>query len=198
MAQRPTAVTVFGILNIIFGVFGVIGIAASSVILSVGQSGSNPTLDMMHTGVAGAWTKISMVLGCIAAVVEIISGIGLLQLQAWGRKMAIGFAAYTIAAAVIGTFINIFFVVTPLLAEAGRTTDPTLKAGAIGGAIGGVIGSCGGLLYPAILLFFMTRPEVAAAFAPPTSSAPPHSAVPPSMPPGEQAPHEQPFNNQSF
>ena len=191
--QRPTAVTVFGILNIVFGVFAIIGMVASAAVLSMGQPGANPALEtMMQSGVAGAWMKISMVLGGIAAIVEIVSGIGLLQLQEWGRKAALGFAAYSILAAIVSAFINFTFVVMPMMNQSGTSADPAMKAMAIGGAVGTVIGSCGGLVYPLFLLFFMTRPEIIAAFAPPAVSAIP--TVPPAP---ESGPPEPPFT-QSF
>jgi hypothetical protein len=44
---------------------------------------------------------------------------------------------------------------------------------AIGGAVGGVMGGCFGMIYPILLLIFMTRPKVVAAF---------RGAMPPSLP----------------
>jgi hypothetical protein len=40
-------------------------------------------------------------------------------------------------------------------------------AGAIGGPLSGTVGGCFGLIYPIVLLAFLLRPKVAAAFRPP-------------------------------
>lgn len=58
----------------------------------------------------------------------------------------------------------------PMLEEASRKQGPEAAA-AIGGAIGGTVGGCFGLIYPILLLIFMTRPKLVAAFNPP--DAPP-------------------------
>jgi hypothetical protein len=53
----------------------------------------------------------------------------------------------------------------PLLQQASEMSGPE-QAGVMGGAIGGVMGGCFGLIYPILLLFFMMRPNVVAAFQP--------------------------------
>jgi uncharacterized membrane protein YfcA len=58
-----------------------------------------------------------------------------------------------------------------MLEQAQQQHGPA-AAGAIGGAIGGSVGGCFGLIYPVLLLIFMLRPKVAAAFQPP---APPQT-----------------------
>ena len=47
-----------------------------------------------------------------------------------------------------------------------RLTQRQLSMLAIGGAIGSSIGGCFALIYPVLLLIFMTRPKLAAAFQP--------------------------------
>jgi len=58
--------------------------------------------------------------------------------------------------------MNFLFLFGPLLEEASKKQGPE-AAGAIGGAVGGSIGGCFGLIYPILLLVFMTRPKVVAA-----------------------------------
>lgn len=194
--QRPTSVTVLGILNILFGVFGILGSIYSLVSFgtqNLGAATGNPVFDIMAKSPALAtWTRVSTVLGIFAAIAEMISGVGMLQLREWGRKLAVGVALYLILLTVIGFFANLLLLIRPLLDAAGATNDPAMKAGAYAGAFAGFFGGCSGLIYPAILLFFMTRPEVAAAFMPPAPTA--HSPIMPDEP----RPPEQPFSGQSF
>ena len=194
--QRPTSVTVLGILNIVFGAFAILASLLSLVSFmsqSPGTPSGNPVLDMMANSPGLAtWTKVSTVLGIFAAIGQMISGVGLLQLLEWGRKLAIGVALYSILLTILGFFANMFLLVRPLLEAANTSTDPAMKAGAIAGAFAGFFGSCGGLIYPAILLFFMTRPEIVAVFQP----APPSTFAPTA--PNEPGSPDQPFGGQSF
>jgi tetrahydromethanopterin S-methyltransferase subunit G len=59
--------------------------------------------------------------------------------------------------------MNFVFMVLPLLNQSGHGSS-TENATQIGGAIGGTIGGLFGLIYPVLLLIFMTRPKVKAAF----------------------------------
>jgi hypothetical protein len=94
------------------------------------------------------------------------AGIGLLMLKPWARTLSIVYAIYSILQAIVGTIINYFLLVRPLIEQAQNSSGPEAAA-AMGGAIGGTIGGCVGLIYPALLLFFMMRPNVVAAFRPP-------------------------------
>lgn len=161
--QRPTSVTVFGILNIIFAVIGFFGILISTVILSM-SGANNPALRIMHENpLFSTWMKLMLPLGILAGLVLLAAGIGLLSMKRWGRQASIGYAIYAIATGVLGMAINFFVMVRPLLQEAGRAHGPE-AFGAIGGAIGGTVGGCFGLAYPIVLLIFMLRPNMAAAF----------------------------------
>jgi hypothetical protein len=86
-----------------------------------------------------------------------------LRLKSWARKLSIAYAIYAIVFGIIATVMSFMFLVRPLLAEAQQSQGPE-AAGAIGGAIGGIVGGCLGLVYPILLMIFMTRPKVVAAF----------------------------------
>ena len=93
--QAPTSVTVFGILNIVFGLLGLFGTAFSAVALFA-AGGNNPFL-VNQPPLVMTWMQFSIVLGGVASVVLLISGVGLLRLRPWGRTMAIGYAVYAMA-----------------------------------------------------------------------------------------------------
>jgi len=170
MQQRPTVVTVFGILNIVFGASALICIPIG-LIISFGlmQAHGNPILDALQGNrVYVLWTLISSVLGILAATVKITAGIGLLKLQAWARITSIGYAIYAICIAIV-SMIMTAVVMVPLIQQSHPASGPEGAAaigGMIGGIAGGIGGSCIALIYPILLLIFMTRPKVKAAFVP--------------------------------
>jgi len=167
--QRPASVTVFGVLNIVFGALGFVAIIFSAIALMVVPTGSpnNPVLEIMRNSQGyAAWMKMAIPLGILASGVSIAAVIRLLKLKGWGRNLSIGYGIYTIVAGVLGVMLNFIFVMQPLMQQASQKSGPEAAA-LIGGAIGGTIGGCFGMIYPVLLLIFMFRPKVAAAFRPP-------------------------------
>lgn len=162
--QRPVSVNVFGILNIVFALFGVFGAIATVGLFSVTDASSNPVVRiMLENPNYAAWLKLTIPLGLVASALLLAAGIGLLLLKSWARKLSIAYAIFAILFGILGTVVNYLYLVRPLLEEAQRSQGPE-AAGAIGGAIGGIIGGCLGLVYPILLMIFMTRPKIVAAF----------------------------------
>jgi hypothetical protein len=147
-SPRPTAATVFGVLNMVFAALGLCGLLMSAAVWT--------------------FTIVSLGLGFVATIVLAISGIGLLQLRPWGRYLAIGYSLFAIIQAVVGTIVNWVFLVAPMMERAGEAG--VQGQAAMGAAIGGVLGGCIGLIYPVLLLIFMYRPNMIAAFHPQQAS----------------------------
>jgi hypothetical protein len=173
--KRPTAVTVFGILNIIFAAFGILGSLSSVMLFTVAaantpNSANNPIVQLVH--------EISIVLGMLGSVALLAAGIGLLQLKPWARKFSIGYAIYAMIMIVVGSVLNYFWLVLPMLQKAHLEQGPQAAA-AVGGAIGATVGGCFGIIYPILLLIFMFRANVIAAFNPAQPTEPPQ---PPPIP----------------
>lgn len=165
--KRPTAVTVFGILNIVLAVFGIISLV-TMIFLFLPQAAAtnNPVVQLIHDNAAyAAWIKLSLALGLVATMAKLVAGIGLLKLKPWGRQLSIIYAIYAMLMVVVGGVVNYFLMVRPLLEQAAQKQGAE-HAAAVGGAIGGTFGSCFGLIYPILLLVFMLRADVAAAFQP--------------------------------
>ncbi len=164
--NRPTSVTVFGVLNIIFGALGLLSIVFSAAMFFAPQPDmSNPAIRIFsRTPILMLWMKVGVVLGSVTSVAVLASGIGLLQLRPWARTASIIYGVYAIIMGMVGTVINYLFLFGPLMEEAQHSRGPE-AAGAIGGAIGGVAGGLIGLIYPVLLLVFMYRPNVVAAFS---------------------------------
>ncbi len=82
--NRPTSVTVFGILNLLFAVLGLVGafISALMFLLPQPQGLKNPMLDLIHKNDAYAtFAKVSMIVGVAAAIVLALAGAGLLLMK---------------------------------------------------------------------------------------------------------------------
>jgi hypothetical protein len=164
MQPRPAAITVFGILNIVFAAFGIFGLLGSAVMLFGTPDSNNPVIKIMHENPGYAtWLKVNLLLGIPSCACLAASGIGLLRLKSWARILSIVYAVYAILLGFLGVAINVIFLVLPLLRRAQEQNGPE-AVGFIAGAIGGSLGGCIGLVYPVLLLMFLTRPKLAAAF----------------------------------
>lgn len=166
--QRPTTVTVFGILNIVFAALGIFGIIGSAVVLlAVNGDTKNPVVQLIHDSPTyAAYLKVSVVLGLLVSLVLLGAGIGLLRLKPWARGLSIAYGIFGIISVPVNTVLSYFFMTRPLLEQMQQQQHHNAAAtgAAVGGAVGGMIGGCFGLIYPVLLLVFMLRKDVAAAF----------------------------------
>ena len=169
--QLPTAAYVFGILHCIFGVLGICSLPFACLMFFMPTDPAalemNPALKLMTEN---QWYRtfnmVGIGLGFVATVVLIVAGIGLLNQKPIGRTLSIGYGWYAIIMGIVGLLINVFFVFPVLLEALEKAPEGPAKAGAIGGLVGGLIGSAVGFVYPGLLLYFMYRPNVIAAFQP--------------------------------
>ena len=170
--QRPTTVTVFGVLNIVFGVFALFGVFGGLALQAMTDDSKNPVLRIMHENPAYAtWVKCTIPMGLLSFVLLIGTGVGLLRLDEWARKLSIAYGIYAILVDIAVAIANFLFVFRPMFESVSLTngaSDPAKTGGAIGAAVGGIMGGVFGLIYPVVLIVFMMRKEVVAAFRPPT------------------------------
>lgn len=185
--QRPTAVTVAGILNIIFGSVGLLCYTCAGlsylffVSLADMPGGINPVrhmMDFLNREIPGytAFLIISTSLGFLLAVLLLTSGIGLLNLQPWARVLSLLYAVVTILTQ-IGALIYTLGYVNPamarwerdLMGEMARVGRP-MPPGGLGtnltfnNAMSLVVGILW-IVYAIVLIVIMLQPHVSAAFA---------------------------------
>jgi hypothetical protein len=164
--KRPTAITVFAVLNIGFAALGFFGILFSAVMFRAMRDSGNPVFQIMRDNPSyAAWVKISIPISLLSSLVLLASGIGLWLMKNWARKLAIADALFSLGFGLVGQVMNFFYLVQPLMEQASHKRGPE-AFGAAGGAVGGVIGGCFGMIYPIVLLIFMLRPTLVAAFQP--------------------------------
>jgi len=162
MMQRPTSVVVFGVLNIAFGILGLFALPIVIHSTVTGFNGNNPYF--VDSAVFRAWAIITMILSPPSVIALLASAYGLLKMRAWGRNLAIIYAAVAIVTALIGQVMNWVYIFQPRLAQIAGD-DSGQAAGVWIGVIATVVGGLVGTAYPVALWFFMSRPRVLAAFA---------------------------------
>lgn len=145
MKQRPMSMTIFGILNIGFGMLGLLLIILTMVLATANLPGSNDLVKQMNDD---RWARLMMPFDCLAGVALVAAGIGLLLLKNWARVLSMAYAGYSILAGLVGCIVKL----------AGDNST-LLK-------IGAVLGTMIVLVYPVLLLIFMLRPNVIAALKP--------------------------------
>lgn len=177
--ERPTPVTVFGILNIVFAIFGIFGVATAMMMSSLPFFRKAPEMAIFFDNpVYDAWLRISAIVGIGFAIALVTLGIGLLNMKAWARAGTIIYAICALVFTIAGQVVNFAYVLPTVMERASLTSGPE-AAGALGGAIGGALGGIIPLAYPILILIFMTRPQTVAAFRPRAHNQPPPLPTPP-------------------
>jgi hypothetical protein len=144
-AKPPGVIKVFGILNIVFGGLGLLCSPFSLIALPLASKQLGYTSFMID------WMIISVVLGMAGGVIMLASGIGLLKLRAWARKLAIYYSVFACVMAIISPVLTL-----TNLPAAGPNPEAQ-KAGAI---IGTIFGLVIGLTYNLLLIFFLSKAPV--------------------------------------
>ena len=182
MRERPVSVTLFGILNIGFGLLGLGWALLSKLLEGFDSAHSGASLspyfstmmaiwDAISKDPAYAvWNQISFPMDIAAGLALTAAGIGLLLLKNWSRLLSNGWAVYTI----ISVFVNLavlFVALHRVLAGALHSSTTGAVALVLASA---AISAILTLVYPLLLLYFMSRPKVVPAFQRDPVSPPNH------------------------
>lgn len=155
---------VFGILNLSFGVIGLVGTAVSYKLYFTpleGQTG--PMADLLRSDpFYASCMRINVVPATVVMIAKIISGIGLLKAREGARRLALFCAVYSIFAGIFIGYLS-YYHATPFMIE---YTLKTIKEPAIAemtravSKIGGILGALGSLIYPVLTLVFLGKKSV--------------------------------------
>ena len=171
--RRPPSVTAFAVLNVLFGVLGLLYLPHTLFrLLAAGPGPGSPDREiaegqMLMFGWGVAWSF----LGSGMAALLLLGGIGMLRLQRWSRLGALIYSVFAVVSGVIGLVLGAV-IFAPVVSEAARKSgDPALS----GSLMLQLDGQSCWLLYPVAQWVFLTRPEIRALFqaSPPVVEGPP-------------------------
>jgi len=174
--ERPTVVTVFGVVNIVYGGLGVFvaGCGALSLALTRGPMGQqNPGAEaILNNPALLTWSVVNPTLTFFFSLLLIAAGIGLLGLRPWARTASLVWGVYGALKAVASAVIGVLLVF-PAMSEMMRQNSGQFGAAFQGGMVFGVVAAAIiGLVYPVCILYFMTRPSFIEAFKEPPQDLP--------------------------
>lgn len=166
MKERPTSVTVFAVINLIFcglGVIGTIFWIISKLGLIPQGSQENPVTEIMENNTAYVmFTDVMSVVGIFITILLIAASIAMFSLKPWGRKVTIGWGLYSIVMTIVSLAVNYFVIFGPILAD---LTGPERIGIIIAVAFSAVI-TLFFVGYFLLMIFMLTRPHVVDAFTP--------------------------------
>jgi hypothetical protein len=139
--NRPAIVVVMAIMQIVFGSLGLLrGLCGVGLQLAGGakafavpagpQQPQVPDVDALLRAKIPHYELMQygqLALGVLSGTVMILSGVGLLRLRPWGRRLTIGYACYNIAMTILG--VVFFYAVSKQVMEeifANMQADPKL------------------------------------------------------------------------
>ncbi len=147
MASRtiPTAVKVFGIMDLVFGTLSLLSALNSLVNFSQVQKMYQqfPALDKLAPLI-----PIQMVVSTLTPIVLLTLGFGLLKRQPWARSFSVYFAMFVIGFGLLNLLVTAVLM--------GGTGEPMMIGIMIGSAIGFLFGS----IYYGLMIYFLTHPAV--------------------------------------
>lgn len=136
MKRRPTGITIIGIVYIILGILSLLW---SGLVLGIGGFSAlfGGLLGAENIAGFGVSSGFSGFVGIITAIVQIVTGGGLLALKRWAWYLALVAVGLTVITGILGLFGGGFFAVV-----------------------------CGGLglVIPIVILIYLLRDHVRAAF----------------------------------
>lgn len=173
----PAAVKVFGILHLVLAGIGLLGgvwAFASNKVMSAFQS-ADPSMVIQMKYAEEMWpvTVMSGIFALGLAALLLVSGLKLVRSQPDGVLWSNRYAWTSITTKVIGLVVAVVYVLPMTHRMMGELVGntPGLPAGASGAmagfmksmtAVGTVIGPVISCIYPALALYFLSRPAVKA------------------------------------
>lgn len=154
LGAKPVSVTVFGVLHLIFGGFGLL--SAISMVGMMAFVAGQSNQPMTQWVVVTANGLLNLATSCLL----LAGGVGLLRWKPFGRKLSVIYGYVSVVGTILMTVANL--VMQFLVMTEAANMPPNMLAITIAGTI---IGLFVGLTYPILVLVFMNTQKVRAALA---------------------------------
>lgn len=163
--DKPAAITVFGILNLVFGALGVcsVGFTIINYVVAMNNFPNQRANPLSADPLGVAFQIAALAVSAISTAIIITGGILLLQSKDLGRVLTIFYGWLSIGFGIVSILVFVTFMIRATGAANLQGAEAT---GVMIGAIAAV--SCGsilGLIYPVLAIVFMTRENVKAYLA---------------------------------
>lgn len=157
---RPVSVIVFGMLNVVFGAFTSI----FWVIQALALAGMFSAMPASSNTLYNVWQYISLPIGAISCIAEIVSGVGLLSMKPWARRFTVWLAIYGLATTTLVLIMGLVFnsvTVNQAMPPGGGLPKGAMQAIMIGSV---VFGSLLNYVYYGLMWYYMSQSWMIAAF----------------------------------
>lgn len=159
--RKPTSITVFGIINVVFAAMGLCGFAWLLVTTFVPMpQGENILAEFTENPTYKTITLAQQGVAFLITILLLIAGIGLINGRPYGRRLSIAYAIVHIVFSLLTIGLNIAYIMLPAVAKANDFPEGTERVTLmVAGSAAGIAPICG-WLYPILLLIFMNRASV--------------------------------------
>jgi len=158
--NRPSSVTTFAVLSIVFGVLVTFCFVpyngytlATEKISDVDEA--PPTIrQMVKSPIFKVWRYVAMPLDCLSGVWLLCIGAGMLKLRRWSRWAGLAYCVYGIGLGVLTGLVGLAASIPTMHNLSGAGDNEAVRAVTtlVGSALGGC---CGAMIYPIALLIFL-------------------------------------------
>jgi hypothetical protein len=163
-----TAVTIFGVLNIVFCVFAALGVfdlvTVQFGLQFVADDSKSTFMGLIQDPAYVAWLRCMIPLKLLSFVLLLTTGIGLLRLDEWARALSVAYGIYAILVEIVAAVIDFVFIFRPLSAQTFSPAAGDVITAIIGTVVSLGIGGWLRLIYAMVLIDFMRRPKIIAGF----------------------------------
>lgn len=161
VSRRPTGVTAFAILSILFAIMGLLSGLFSLTLMVTGNSMSttaNPVNELLANNVAYRYFYVAMLIaGTFFSALLFVAGLKLLKMSKLGRSLAITYAFYAILATFVSTAVNGFLLFIPMIQQLDQQSDEQ-QVIIVVTLLVAVFSFCFSLVFPvALLIYFLRR-----------------------------------------
>jgi hypothetical protein len=184
--QRPASVTVLAVIGIIWGSLMTLGNLCGVIVLASNftPAGNNSMSSLQNDPTMHVWNIVSGVAGLILGIVLLYGSINALSLKPQARLAMIWYSVPQILLSVVGVVVALVIGLPHLneILNSPNARTPGFKEGALGGFWGSIMFQIVVVIYAILILLYMNRPHVKAAFG--VGAAPGGPAGPGAYPPG--------------